>query len=171
MDRCRKKSLAALTTTIIFIILVVLAAGGAVFLNGMQAKNTEEYEWISSDPAAKDGMLDGSFYTGKKNDGKTLSYKIAEYISVNATGGGDFKIENSGKNTCVTKVTMYLDEKVIYQTGYIKPNQHIMEDRLDTVPTPGEYTVRAVFEGFDPNTEESIGQTETEITLSVSNRI
>lgn len=69
------------------------------------------------------------------------------------------------------KVTMLLGDEVIYQTGYIKPNQHIMADRLDSVPEPGDYTVRAVFEGFDPNTEESIGQTETEITLSVSSQI
>lgn len=170
MDNRRRKSLTALAATVVLIILIVLAVGGAAFLHKTQV-HTEEYEWLNSDPATKSGMLDGGYYTGKKNDGKTLSYKIAESINVNAAGGGDFKIENSGKNTCVMKVTLFLDDAVIYQTGYIKPNQHIMTDRLDSVPAPGEYTVRAVFEGFDPNTEESIGQTETAVTLFVSAQI
>ena len=167
MEERRRKSMIALAATVVFIILLVLTVGGAVYLNGKRPEKAEEYEWISSDPAAVNGMLDGEYYTGKKNDASTLSYKIAESINVDAMGKGNFKIENSGKNVCLMKVTLLLDGEVIYQTDYIKPNQHILTDRLDSIPAPGDYPVEAVFEGFDPNTEESIGQTTTTLALSV----
>ena len=113
------------------------------------------------------GLLDGTYYSGEKNPAGVLSYKIAGEITVGPDGKGDFKIENSGKNTCLIKVSIAINGEKIYQTGYIKPNEHILSDILDLVPEVGTYSAEAIFEGFDPNTENSIGAAKENITITV----
>ncbi len=161
------KSFAA--AIILVIVIAAFAAAGFLIFGGEVPAEEDSFPWITSDHAAKGGMLDGTFYDGEKNPEGKLSYKIAGEITVDAgEGKGDFKIENSGKNTCLMKVKITVDDEVVYQTGYLKPNQHITEDFLDKIPEVGTYNAKAYFEGFDPNTEESIGSSEpTEIIITV----
>jgi hypothetical protein len=63
------------------------------------------------------------------------------------------------------KVKITIDGETVYETGYIKPNQHISEDFLDKIPAVGTYSAEAIFEGFDPNTEESIGSAEPQTII------
>lgn len=164
----RENSIKSLMASIILVIVIAVFAAGGILLFGGEAPEKEDaYPWITSDPAAANGMLDGTYYEGEKNDAGKLSYKIAGEITVGTDGRGDFKIENSGKNSCLMKVTIYISGEAIYQTGYIKPNQHIYEDTFDKIPEIGTYSAEAVFEGFDPNTEESIGATKANITITV----
>lgn len=168
MTRNRDINIKTFIATVIFVVVIAaFAAAGIILFGGEPASAEDEYPWIVSDPAAVGGMLDGSYYTGEKNSSGVLSYKIAEEITVESDGKGDFKIENSGKNTCVMKVKIVINGEIIYETGYIKPNQHINEDILDTVPEVGTYQAEAYFEGFDPNSEESIGSTKTALTITV----
>jgi len=154
---------------ILVIVIAAFAVAGFIVFGGEAPAEKDQFPWIVSDSAAVDGMLDGTYYEGEKNSAGKLSYKIAGEITVDfAEGKGDFKIENSGKNTCLMKVKITVDDEVIYQTGYLKPNQHIAEDFLDKIPEVGTYEAKAFFEGFDPNTEESIGSSEpTEIVITV----
>ena len=112
-------------------------------------------------------MLDGSWYSGEKNSAGTLSYKIAEEITVGSDGKGDFKIENSGKNSCLMKVRIAISGETVYETDYIKPNQHINEDMLNKLPPVGEYDADVTFEAFDPSTEASLGTTGMKIKIVV----
>ena len=153
---------------VLIIVIAALAAGGFLLFGGESPAEGDLYPWITSDSAALGGMLDGTYYDGEKNSAGVLSYKIAEEITVGSSDGkGSFKIENSGKNTCLMKVKIVLNGEVIYETGYIKPNQHINEDVLDKIPAVGIYSAEAIFEGFDPNTEESIGSAKTNVTVTV----
>lgn len=164
----REYNLKTLLATIILILLIAIFAIFGFFTFEKEKQSPKDkYPWVTSDAAAIEGMLDGSYYSGKKNDFSILSYKIAEEITVGADGKGDFKIENSGKNRSLMKVKIILNEKVIYQTKYIKPNQHINFDTLDIIPDEGTYSAEAVFEGFDPNTEKSIGATTVQLTITV----
>lgn len=168
MRSSREANLKTFIAAAAFVVVIAVAAVlCAVFLDGEPAGSNDEFPWIVSDHMAKDGMLDGSFYSGEKNSRDVLSYKIAEEITVGSDGRGDFKIENSGKNSCLMKVKIVIDGNVIYETGYIKPNQHIGEDILDSVPATGTYSAEAFFEGFDPHSEESIGSTKTALTVTV----
>lgn len=160
----RRQSLVAVG---VFIIIVAAAIAALVFLKGFNKAPEEEYNWITADPAAVNGMLDGTYYKGEKNSAGTLSYKIAEEITVDSAGSGDFRIENSGKNSCLMKVKITVDGKTIYESGYIKPNQHINTDKLDTVLEAGTYNAEARFEGFDPNTEQSLGVTSAVTVITV----
>ena len=152
---------------ILVVLIAAFAVAGFVVFGGEAPAEEDPYPWIVSDPAAKSGMLDGTFYEGEKNAPGKLSYKIAGEITVGSDGKGNFKIENSGKNICLMKVKIFVGEELVYQTGYLKPDQHIYEDHLDVIPEIGTHDAKAVFEGFDPNTEESIGTNEAEITLTV----
>ncbi len=164
----RENNIKTLLASIILVILITIFAIAGFFLFGGEAPAPEdEYPWITSDIAAVNGMLDGSYYDGEKNSAGVLSYKIAEEITVGSDGKGDFKIENSGKNSCLMKVKIIVGGETVYETGYIKPNQHINIDTLDKVPTVGTYPAEAIFEGFDPNTEESIGATKADLTITV----
>ena len=161
------KSFAAVL--ILIIVIAAFAVAGFIVFGGETPSEEDRFPWITSDHAAVDGMLDGTFYDGEKNPSGKLSYKIAGEIIVGKTDGkGGFKIESSGKNTCLMKVKITLDGNVVYETGYLKPNQHIEEDVLNVIPEVGSYEAEAVFEGFDPNTEESIGSSEpVKITITV----
>lgn len=166
--RNRENNIKTFIASFIFVVIIAAAAAcGAILFGGEGSAAEDEYSWIVSDTAAVDGMLDGSYYSGEKNSAGVLSYKIAEEITVGTDGKGNFKIENSGKNTCLMKVKILIDGVIVYETGYIKPNQHINEDMLDRIPDIGTYSAEAYFEGFDPNTEMSIGATKTPLTITV----
>ncbi len=161
------KSFAAVL--ILVVVIAAFAVAGFLVFGGESPAEEDQFPWITSDHAAIDGMLDGTYYSGEKNPAGVLSYKIAGEITVEkADGKGDFKIESSGKNNCLMKVKIILESQTIYDTGYLKPNQHINEDVLRVIPEVGTYEAEAIFEGFDPNTEESIGSAEpTKITITV----
>lgn len=165
--KTKENNAAALVTTIIFVVIVAAAVAAVVFFGGTKQTHEEEYSWIKSDSAAINGMLDGSWYTGEKNPAGTLSYKIAEEITVGSDGKGDFKIENPGKNSCLMKVKITISGETVYETGYIKPNQHINEDMLEKLPPVGEYDADVTFEAFDPSTEASLGATGMKIKIIV----
>ncbi len=153
---------------ILIIVIAAFAVAGMFFFGTEPAEKTDEYPWITSDHAAINGMLDGTFYEGERNSAGKLSYKIAGEITVSSEDGkGDFKIENSGKNTCLIKVKIVLGGETVYETGYIKPNQHIGEDFLGKIPEVGTYEAEAFFEGFNPENEESLGAAKENITITV----
>lgn len=166
--RTRENKVETFVATLILVIIIAALVVAVAVFGIFKKKPVSEYDWITSDPAAEEGMLDGSFYDGERNPQGVLSYKVAEEITVGSDGKGDFKIENSGKNTCLMKVKIVVGSETIYETGYIKPNQHIYSDTLDKLPQPGTYSAQVVFEGFDPTTETGIGSTETEITVTVT---
>lgn len=165
----RENNIKTFAASLILIILIAaFAVAGVLVFGGKAPEPEDQYPWITSDHAVKSGMLDGSYYSGEKNPEGRLLYKIAGEITLDSDGKGDFKIENSGKNTCLMKVKITIAGESVYETGYIKPNEHIYEDVLDKIPEIGTYEAEAVFEGFDPNTEKSIGATEPEkITVTI----
>lgn len=168
MSYTREKSINSFIAALVFVIVIAACAVAGFLVFGGEAPAEEDaFPWIVSDSAVIGGMLDGTYYNGEKNPSGVLSYKIAEEINIGSDGKGDFKIENSGKNSCLIKVTVYVNGSPVYSTGYIKPNEHISEDSLDTPLTVGTYAAEAVFEGFDPNTESSIGAVKENITITV----
>ena len=154
-------------SAILIILIAAFAVCGFILFGGETPAEEDAFPWIVSDSAAKSGMLDGTFYSGEKNPAGKLSYKVAGEITVGSDGKGDFKIENSGKNICLMTVKITVNGETVYQSGYIKPNEHIYEDTLDKILPVGNYSAEVVFEGFDPNTEESIGAAKENITINV----
>lgn len=155
-------------STILVVLIAAFAVAGFMIFGGEVPAEEDCFPWITSDVAAKSGMLDGTYYNGEKNSAGNLSYKIAGEITVGSEDGkGDFKIENSGKNICLMKVKITVNGETVYETGYLKPNEHIYEDCLDKILPVGTYDAEAVFEGFDPNTEESLGAAKENVKITV----
>ena len=155
-------------SAILIILIAAFAVCGFILFGGEAPAEEDRYPWIVSDSAVKSGMLDGTFYNGEKNSAGNLSYKIAGEITVDSSEGkGNFKIENSGKNICLMKTKITVNGETVYETGYLKPNEHIYEDSLDKILPVGTYEAEAIFEGFDPNTEESLGAAKQNITITV----
>ena len=163
----RENNIKTLIASIILVFLIAaFAVAGFMIFGGEVPAEEDRFPWITSDVAAKSGMLDGTYYNGEKNSAGSLSYKIAGEITVGSEDGkGDFKIENSGKNICLMKVKITVNGETVYETGYIKPNEHITEDVFDKLPERGTYEAEAIFEGFDPDTEESIGASKPQRIL------
>ncbi len=156
-----------MASIVLVIVIASFAVAGFLLFGGEPTDSADEFPWITSDHAAEPGMLDGTFYTDEKNEYSTISYKIAGEITVGPEGEGYFKIESSGRNNCLIKVKILVNEETVYETGYLKPNEHISKDILDKIPEIGTYDAKAIFEGFDPNTEESIGKVEANLKITV----
>lgn len=165
----RENNIKTFVASLVLVIMIIaFAVAGFMVFGGEVPAEEDRFPWITSDPAVKSGMLDGTFYSGEKNASGNLSYKIAGEITVDsAEGKGNFKIENSGKNICLMKTKITVNGETVYETGYIKPNEHIYEDSLDKILPVGTYEAEAIFEGFDPNTEESLGAAKQNITITV----
>ncbi len=161
----RKRSSAPLLVTILFVVLAAAAAWMIPYFTGGSAAE-DEYPWVEADEMAVSGSLSGESYSGKRNDAATLSYSVAEEIKVK-DNTATLKIENPGKNVLLMTVTITVGDEQVYRTGYLKPGQYILTDTLDAPLDPGTYQGIAVFEGFDPETEESKGTIDVNIRLSV----
>jgi hypothetical protein len=161
----RKNSSAPLLVTILLVAATAAAAWMIPYFTGGSAPE-DEYPWITADEMAVSGSLSGESYSGKRNDAATLSYSVAGDVKVK-DNTATLKIENPGKNVLLMTVTITVGEEQVYHSGYLKPGQYILTDTLDAPLDPGSYQGTAVFEGFDPETEESKGAIDVNIRLSV----
>lgn len=77
-------------------------------------------------------------------------------------------IENPKKNTCLLKVriTLNADERVLYETKYLKPGYGIGKDRLKEVLPKGEYEATALLTAYDENRTET-GKAEAGIHITI----
>ncbi|MBQ5667373.1 MAG: hypothetical protein IIV40_04275 [Oscillospiraceae bacterium] len=117
----RENNIKTLIASIILVFLIAaFAVAGFMIFGGEVPAEEDRFPWITSDVAAKSGMLDGTYYNGEKNSAGSLSYKIAGEITVGSEDGkGDFKIENSGKDICLMKVKITVNGETVYETGYL----------------------------------------------------
>ena len=158
-----------------------LAAGIAVVLVAAAAAGF--FWWRGS--YRQDSFFDVSALTGAL-PGKSEEEVIAELnrvvdegmfnISINTTptftngkAEGPLQIENVPGNQYLMQVQITLDDtgELIYQTGLIEPNHHIQSAKLDVELEKGEYLATAVFNAYDPETEEYIGSAGAKLTITV----
>lgn len=99
-------------------------------------------------------------------------------ISINTTptfpdgkSEGPLQIENIPGNQYLMRVQIQLDAtgEVLYETGLIEPNHHIQTAKLDVELEKGEYPATAVFNAYDPETEEYVGSAGAKMTIKVLN--
>ncbi|MBQ3050020.1 MAG: hypothetical protein IJC94_08715 [Oscillospiraceae bacterium] len=151
-------------------IIIVLAAiaVSAVAMVSAGEKLPEGY-----DPAGRVGMLFGEKYVGEKNDATVLSYRINSTMEFNnGSAKGAVMIENPAKNVIDLSVKLIYkngeSEYLVYESGLLPPNSHIMFDKLDTALSAGEYTSYAVITGFDPQTGEELGNIKCDVNIVVN---
>ena len=82
---------------------------------------------------------------------------------------GTLKIENGPMNLYNQRVVITLAEtgEEIYHSGLMPVDSHIQTDKLDVELEKGEYLATAVFNAYDPETEEYIGSAGAKLTITV----
>jgi hypothetical protein len=126
------------------------------------ATTMQPYWTLAQGGAIADRYFQPSAGQSSSND---MFLQTAKYVFKDNTA--TLKIENPGKNVLLMTVTITVGEEQVYHSGYLKPGQYILTDTLDAPLDPGSYQGTAVFEGFDPETEESKGAIDVNIRLSV----
>lgn len=92
-------------------------------------------------------------------------------VFLNGTSKGNLLIENPGNNAKLLQVSIRIDdtEEEVYASKYLKPGTYIDSVKLDKVLEKGTYHATAYFSAYDEETQEYIGQTGAQITLTIQN--
>lgn len=176
-----KSSSNIVTIALVLCILFVLVLG-MVKLSGGNEKppaepaNTEPqttdtgiYSHITSDPKAESGPLPGFEDKEKTSPDNVLGYRLNEKPYF-ATGEkeGEVLIENVKGNYYLMQVEyVYGDSVVVYETGYLKPGEHIKNALLSSNMGEGRHDAVAVIYAIDPETMDIVDVVEHPITISI----
>lgn len=99
-----------------------------------------------------------------------LTISIASFVEFpDGQSEGELKIENAPGNHYLMKVTITRDDtgETVYESGIIEPNRHIQKAKLAVDLDAGEYPCTAVFDAYDSETEEPVGQAAAKLTIAV----
>ena len=182
------KSLLITVTLLVFISLVMVicsyAFGDQFTLRGdLPVSNAisqtedflEKYEalGIPLDPSAEVGMLDPKEKTGEKKPDGTVMYKISSTPTFkNGQALGKLNIENHADNQYLLKFRIDLENgETVYETGFLGPNMHITEDRLDVELEKGEYPALVTIEAYQVDKEQTFFNElpkKQEITIKIN---
>ena len=110
-----------------------------------------------------------------------LNRKVAESmmnVSFNPTpefedgkSAGNLRIENiPGNNYAFTVTIVRADTgEQILKTGLIDPGYYVQDIKLDKELPKGEYPCVATFTGYDPQTLQEIGETGSQLVITIKN--
>ncbi|WP_308754458.1 hypothetical protein [uncultured Anaerotruncus sp.] len=133
---------------------------------------------LAREAAALAGQLEGKTEEEIQKELNRIVEEGMFNISINTApifenGGaeGPLQIENVPGNRYLMQVQITLDDtgELIYKTGLIEPNHHIQNTKLDVELGKGEYLATAVFNAYDPETEEYVGSAGAKLTITVLN--
>lgn len=105
----------------------------------------------------------------KASDESQFTFRINGNMNFETgSSEGVMFIENPQENSCILKVriTMDSDERVLYETGYIKPGTGIGKDCLKETLPKGEYKATALITSYDSSQKE-IGRAQAGIRITV----
>ena len=107
-------------------------------------------------------------------DKNYFSFKIeGRPVFESGRSEGSLRIENPSYNMylLVTQIFLPDDEggrgEMVYDSGGLRPDQHIDRDRLLTPLEKGEYRAIAAMSFYDPETELKIGEHEAELLITI----
>ncbi len=108
-------------------------------------------------------------------DAKVAASKFAISINTNpvfpnASEEGNLNIINPSSNTFLTVVEIYTsDNRLVYKSGAIKPDQRIEKAKLSQSLDKGEYEATAYFLAYTPDTQEFVGKAGAKIKINILN--
>ena len=157
----------------ILLVVAIIIAVAAIAVSGICVVSADEKLPEGYDPAGRAGMLFDEKFDGEKNDATVLSYRINSAIEfINGSAKGAFMIENPAKNIIDLSVKLIYkngeSEYLVYESGLLPPNSHIMFDTLDTPLDKGTYPCYALITGFDPQTGDELGNIKCDVTIVVN---
>ena len=155
------------------VILIGLGIGVGLTLNF-----TKDNFIQSSGAIVEDGVISG--YTAeeieaimqRKADESTFSFEVnSRPIFENGKSEGNLRIYNPPYNKYVIDVEIKLDSnnKTIFKSDKIKPNQYIENAKLNKNLKKGEYEVTATINAYDSDGETLIGVSAAKLIITIEN--
>ena len=108
----------------------------------------------------------------RKADESTFSFEInSRPIFKDGKSEGNLRIYNPPYNKYVIDVEINLDSdnKTIFKSGKIKPNQHIENAKLSKNLKKGQYEATATINAYDSDGETLIGVSAAKLIITVEN--
>lgn len=153
--------------------LVVLLLGVCVGTYFLYFKNSDGIQFENN---AVMGIMPGVDLEQRKKELQEQLDKSMIAFSINTspvfatgTSEGNVMIENPehNKKLIVAQIQIKDTQEVIYESKYIKAGSYIENIKLDKVLDKGVYEARAYFKAYDEETNDFIGQTGADITITV----
>lgn len=155
------------------VILISLGIGVGLTLNF-----TKDNFVQSSGAIIEDGVISG--YTAeeieaimqRKADESTFSFEVnSRPIFENGKSEGNLRIYNPPYNKYVIDVEIKLDSnnKTIFKSDKIKPNQYIENAKLNKNLKKGEYEATATINAYDSDGETLIGVSAAKLIITIEN--
>jgi hypothetical protein len=172
--------------TLITIISLVVAA--AVLALGLHALGIFKFPWekdpapiVAGDLFPGEGGADGGHLPNmtpeeilaqmqKVADASYFSFKInARPEFDNGSAAGTLGIENPSNNVYPMVVQIFLDStnELIYDSGGILPDQHILKAKLRKNLKAGTYKATAYMNAYDPDTKEWLGKQAAALEITI----
>lgn len=160
----------------LFLGVVILIGIGIGF--GLTLNFAKDNFGQSSGAIIEDGVITG--YTAeqiaeimqRKADESTFSFEVnARPIFKDGKSEGNLRIYNPPYNKYVIDVEIKLDfdNKTIFKSGKIKPNQHIENAKLSKNLKKGQYEATATINAYDSDGETLIGVSAAKLIITVEN--
>ena len=160
----------------LFLGVVILIGIGAGF--GLSLNFANDNFGQSSGAIIEDGVIAG--YTAeqiaeimqRKADESTFSFEVnARPTFKDGKSEGNLRIYNPPYNKYVIDVEIKLDsnDKTVFKSGKIKPNQHIENAKLSKNLKKGEYEATATINAYDSDGETLIGVSAAKLIINIEN--
>lgn len=160
----------------LFLGVVILIGIGIGF--GLTLNFAKDNFGQSSGAIIEDGVITG--YTAeqiaeimqRKADESTFSFEVnARPIFKDGKSEGNLRIYNPPYNKYVIDVEIKLDSdnKTIFKSGKIKPNQHIENAKLSKKLKKGQYEATATINAYDSDGETLIGVSAAKLIINIEN--
>ena len=159
-------------------ILIFSGFIGIGVIAGLSVNVYKNYGSNSTGAIIQDGVISG--YTAseieeimqRKADESTFSFEVnSRPVIENGKSEGNLRIYNPAYNNYLIDVEIKLDSnnKTIFKSDKLKPNQYIEKAKLSRNLKKGEYEATATISAYDPTTEELLGVSAAKLIISVEN--
>ena len=145
---------------------------------GLSVNVYKNYGSNSTGTIIQDGVISG--YTAseieeimqRKADESTFSFEInSRPFFKNGQSEGNIRIYNPPFNNYLIDVEIKLDSnnKTIFKSGKLKPNQYIEKAKLSRNLKKGEYEATATISAYDPESEQLLGVSVAKLIIAIEN--
>ena len=151
----------ALLITLICVVALALVGVIVALVIVLQPKEMEVGEFVppAFDSGATEGtptVPEGMGYSELYRDGMAFSASVCGVVNVE-DGKADIYFTNSAENTLWMKIRIFDESnKIIAESGLIKPNEYVKTVTFNTVPADGS-KIRMKIMTYEPNTYYSGG--------------
>lgn len=151
----------------IFVIVLILLLVGItiVFFFGRSGKK----DLLPTDNNAEEWNGDQKLLSGTKSDSKTIKVPgVSSLVFIADQKGQKVNFYNPKENDCLFRMTLYIEDKEYWQSGYVNPGKGYYDITLDDTLQSGDYNSALFIECFKEE-GTALNSAKVEFNLKVVN--